>query len=178
LHNNYFTLPVLFIMVSSHYPMTYGHSLNWALLAGISLAGACTRHWFNLRGQGHRNRWLLPVAAVLMVGLAFVSKPKVHTVSSEVKLDFYQEVYPIVQKRCVTCHAAKPTFPGYVAPPGGVLLETPEQIQGQAGKILQNAVNTPYMPPGNLTKITEAERALLGQWIQMGAKLPTPAADD
>tara|TARA_Y100001934_G_scaffold280808_1_gene388574 strand:- start:1724 stop:2065 length:342 start_codon:yes stop_codon:yes gene_type:complete len=113
-----------------------------------------------------------------MVGLAFVSKPKVHTVSSEVKLDFYQEVYPIVQKRCVTCHAAKPTFPGYVAPPGGVLLETPEQIQGQAAKILQNAVNTPYMPPGNLTKITEAERALLGQWIQSGAKLPTGAADD
>ncbi|MAO83785.1 MAG: hypothetical protein CMH50_07870 [Myxococcales bacterium] len=172
LHNNYFTLPVLFIMVSSHYPMTYGHRLNWALLAGISLAGACTRHWFNLRGQGHRNRWLLPVAAVLMVGLAFVSKPKTYASPAGGNLDFYQEVYPILQKRCVTCHAAQPTFPGYLAPPGGVILETPEQIKSHAAKIMQNAVNTPYMPPGNLTKITEEERSTLGQWVQAGAKIP------
>ena len=70
-------------------------------------------------GQGHRNRWLLPVAAVLMVGLAFVSKPKTYAFPAGGNLDFYQEVYPILQKRCVTCHAAQPTFPGYLAPPGG-----------------------------------------------------------
>ena len=171
LHNNYFTLPVLFIMVSSHYPMTYGHELNWALLAGISLAGACTRHWFNLRGQGHMNQWLLPVAAVLMVALAFVSKPKAVEVAAGVTIDFSHEIHPIIQKRCVTCHANKPTFPGYPGAPGGIVLETPEQIKSQAQKILQHSVNTHYMPLGNLTKITPEERTLLGQWVLSGARL-------
>src|SRR5204862_493471 len=72
LHNNYLTLPVLFIMVSNHYPATYGSWLNWAILAGLSVVGALTRHWFNLRNQGRRAVWILPAAALGMVGLAFV----------------------------------------------------------------------------------------------------------
>ena len=71
LHNNYLTLPVLYIMVSSHYPMTYGHEWNWAILCVLSIAGAGIRHWFNLRGRGELNQWILPAAAVLIVGLAF-----------------------------------------------------------------------------------------------------------
>ncbi len=73
LHNNYFTLPVLFIMVSNHFPFTYGHEAGWAVLAALCVIGAGVRHWFNLRGKGHLNAWILPVAAVAMMALAFVS---------------------------------------------------------------------------------------------------------
>src|SRR5437899_11825535 len=76
LHNNYFTLPVLFIMVSSHYPATYGHRLNWLILAGLAGVGVATRHWFNLRNEGRPNGWLLPGAALAMVALAGVTAPR------------------------------------------------------------------------------------------------------
>ena len=79
LHNNYLTLPVLFIMVSSHYPATYGHPLNWAILAGLAVIGVGTRHWFNLRNQGRRNAWLLPAAALGLVALALVTRPRSDT---------------------------------------------------------------------------------------------------
>lgn len=170
LHNNYFTLPVLFIMISSHYPMTYTHEWNWALLVGFTVAGAAVRHWFNLRGQGHRNAWLLPVATLVMVALTFVTKPA-PPVEVTKTVSFAEDIHPIVQKRCVTCHAAKPSFPGYIAPPGGVVLETPEQIKGQAQQMLKHAVLSNYMPLGNLTKITEEERAMIGQWVRSGAPL-------
>src|SRR5207247_1050687 len=75
-HNNYFTLPVLFIMVSSHYPETYGHTLSWLILAALALVGVATRHWFNLRNEGRPNGWLLPGAALAMVALAVVTAPR------------------------------------------------------------------------------------------------------
>src|SRR3989442_6566656 len=75
LHNNYFTLPVLFIMVSSHYPATYGHRLNWLILAGLAVGGVATRHWVNLRNPGRHNMWLLPRAAVPPVALALGTPP-------------------------------------------------------------------------------------------------------
>jgi uncharacterized membrane protein len=170
LHNNYFTLPVLFIMISSHYPMTYSHEWNWALLAGISLAGAGTRHWFNLRGQGHKNAWILPVAAVLMVSAAFVTRPAPPP-PIDGALSFALDIHPIVTRRCTPCHAEKPTLLGYTAPQGGIKLENGPEIKGHAQKILQHAVLTKYMPLGNLTKITEAERVKLGQWVRSGAAL-------
>ena len=173
LHNNYFTLPVLFIMVSSHYPMTYGHPLNWVLLVLISVAGAATRHWFNLRGQGHKNAYLLPIAAVAMFAAAFIAKPDVAEFEGE-RVSFSTDVMPIIQARCTPCHAQKPTWVGYTAPQGGVLLETSQQIQAQAQKILQNAVMTNYMPLGNLTKITDEERQLLGRWVRSGAQVDKP----
>src|SRR2546427_11455247 len=76
LHNNYLTLPVLFIMVSSHYPATYGHRLNWAILAGLAVIGVATRHWFNLRNQGQKNVWMLPAAGLALVALALVTAPR------------------------------------------------------------------------------------------------------
>src|SRR3989442_13469587 len=76
LHNNYFTLPVLFIMVSSHYPATYGHRLNWLILAGLAVGGGAPRHWVNLRNHGHPNVWLLPGAAVGMGAPPLVAAPR------------------------------------------------------------------------------------------------------
>ncbi|MFN3201340.1 MAG: urate hydroxylase PuuD [Bradymonadia bacterium] len=168
LHNNYFTLPVLFIMVSNHYPMTFGHAYNWAVLIALSLISAGVRHWFNLRGQGHKNVWILPVAAGAMVALALVSAPKAADDGPPVS---FAEAKLIINTRCSPCHSAQPTQPGFVSPPGGIVYDTPEQIQRMAGRIHAQAVSAKVMPPGNLTGITDAERAALGRWIRAGANI-------
>lgn len=171
LHNNYLTLPVLFIMVSNHFPFTYGHEAGWAVLAAISVIGAGVRHWFNLRGKGHLNTWILPAAAVAMFALAFVSHgPRARVAPSDAP-DF-AEVQAIIEARCVTCHAAQPAFPAYTEPPLGLILTTPESIASNAEKIHAQAVATHTMPLGNVTQITESERETLGKWIDAGAPLP------
>ena len=168
LHNNYLTLPVLFIMVSNHYPMTYGHALNWALLAGISLVGAAVRHWFNLRGQGKKNVWLLPAGAVGMVALALVSAPRSTEYEGEAS---FAMVRDIVERRCVPCHSAAPTHPLYQdqVAPLGVMFDQPQQILDRAARIHNQVVVTRQMPLGNLTGITDEERAIVGAWFQRGA---------
>ncbi len=166
LHNNYFTLPVLFIMVSNHYPMTYGHEWNWAILAGLSLVGALTRHWFNLRGQGQKNAYLLPVAAAGMVAMAFVTMPKSYDDHRPVR---FAEVRSIIETRCVQCHSATPTFEGFATAPAGVILDTPQQIAAMAHRINTQVVVSKIMPLGNITNITQEERDIIGAWFHQGA---------
>ncbi|MCA9540981.1 MAG: urate hydroxylase PuuD, partial [Myxococcales bacterium] len=120
LHNNYMTLPVLFIMVSGHYPITYGHAWNWAILAGLSLSGAVIRHWFNLRGRGQHNVILWPLAVAGVLALAFVTRPATIDVGGDVP-DFATKIHPIIQQRCTPCHARETTWPGIVGPQKGVL---------------------------------------------------------
>ena len=175
LHNNYFTLPVLFIMVSSHYPATYGHRLNWLILAGLAVVGVATRHWFNLRNQGRHNVWLLPGAAVAMVAIALVTAPRRDVAASgpaalERGVSF-ADVRVIVARRCAPCHSAAPTVAGLAAAPLGVALDTPQEIRARAERILAVAVETHAMPLGNVTAMTDQERALLGNWISSGAAL-------
>jgi len=178
LHNNYFTLPVLFVMVSSHYPMTYGHRLNWLVLAGLTLVGVATRHWFNLRNQGWRGRgkqarpnaWLLPGAAGAMVALALVTAPRGGDEAAGGNASF-ADVRVIVARRCAPCHSAVPTFPGFIGAPRGLILDTPDDIHAQRERILTAAVTTRVMPLGNVTGMTEEEREELGRWIRAGARL-------
>jgi uncharacterized membrane protein len=168
LHNNYFTLPVLFIMVSNHFPMTFGHAYNWSILAAIALIGAGIRHYFNLKSKGHLNVWILPVAAVAIFALAFVIRPQ-STSSGSVQASItYAEVKPIIKERCMACHAAKPTL--VPVAPKGVMYDDPAVVQGIASKIKMQ-VSTNVMPPGNITKMTEEERALLLSWIDAGASI-------
>ena len=158
-------------MISNHFPMTYGHSFNWAVLAAISFLGAGIRHWFNLRSKGHLNVWILPAATVGMLALAFVIRPQTSTsVALEAGADpvKYAQVAEIFEARCVTCHATVPTFAGVAAPPQGLVLTDPAQAQGAAAKIKSQAVDSVIMPPGNITKITDEERAILGSWIAAG----------
>jgi uncharacterized membrane protein len=171
LHNNYFTLPVLFIMVSNHYPMTFGHAWNWAILAAISLIGAGVRHWFNLRGQGQKNVWLLPAAAVAIVALALVSAPRSNTYEGEVT---FAMVRDIVERRCVECHSSAPTNAIYrdVGAPQGIMFDTPQQIVDRAARIHNQVVLTQQMPLSNMTNMTDEERAILGAWYQRGAPGP------
>jgi uncharacterized membrane protein len=172
LHNNYFTLPVLFVMISGHYPVTYGHPWSWAVLAGLFAAGVATRHWFNLRNQGRRNRWLLPGAAVALVALAVVTAPRPSTAAADPDAAAqFARVRVVLAERCAPCHSSVPTYPGFATAQGGVVLDTPEQMRTWAGRIVERAVSAKTMPLGNVTGMTDEERELLGAWMRGGARV-------
>ena len=174
-HNNYLTLPVLFIMISNHFAgTTWGHTHNWMILAALSLIGASARHYFNLKHKGKHKQWILPAAALAMVALAFVARPQPAVSNAQTSSVTYRDIHPIIVQRCQPCHSAKPSYPGFTAPPKGVVYDTPENIQILAQKIKMQAVTTIVMPPGNITEITDAERALLGAWVDAGAPIPSP----
>ena len=171
-HNTYFTLPVLFIMISSHYPMTYGSKHGWAILAVFMLSGALIRQYFVLRHVGKNLVALPAVAVALLLGLAVAIAPAPRSVSPAGAASVsFAKVQPIIAVRCAVCHAAKPTFAGFQQPPGGLTFDTPEQIKAAAPRIHQQTIATQAMPIGNLTKMTDDERALLGKWLAEGAKL-------
>ena len=170
-HNTYFTLPVLFTMMSIHYPMTYGHRHAWAVLAVIMLAGALIRQYFVLRHSGKNAIALPAAAAALLVGLGIAIAPSPSTTSAAAKAVTFARVQPIVAERCTVCHAEKPSFPGFQQPPGGLLLDTPERIKAAAQRIHQQTIATQAMPIGNLTKMTDEERRLLGEWLAADAPL-------
>ncbi|MCF8466382.1 MAG: urate hydroxylase PuuD [Sneathiella sp.] len=169
LHNNYFTLPVLFIMISNHYPMTYGNHYGWLLLAGISLVGVLVRHFFNMKNQGQAKQGfiLLPIAFILFFAIAYAAAPKSEDQSSTEKVPF-TTVEKIIQERCSSCHAAKPANADFETPPKGVKLATAAQILREKTRIKQQAVNTKTMPLGNATQMTDEERKLVGRWIAQG----------
>jgi uncharacterized membrane protein len=166
-HNTYFTLPVLFIMISIHYPMTYDSAYGWLVLAGIGLAGVLVRYFFIL---SHKEKIVpaLPVAAfVLLAVIAFLIMPR----SGATKAVSFAQVQPVFAQRCAVCHAAHPAQPGFSAAPAGVLLDTPQHIASNAQRIYQQAVTTTAMPLGNITGMTKAERELVGGWIAGGARI-------
>lgn len=175
-HNNYFTLPVLFIMISNHFAMTYSHAWNWLVLAVIMAAGVLIRHYFNLRHKG-RNAWGYPAAAaVLLLALAVAIAPRplpkavAATGSAHAAAPDFARVQAVIYQRCISCHSAKPTQPGFASPPLGMMLQTPDLIHQNAAKIYQQAVQLKAMPIGNLTQMTDEERALIGAWFEAGAQ--------
>lgn len=171
LHNNYLTLPVLFAMISNHYPITYGHPYGWVILAVVMVIGGLVRHFFNLKNQGRGIRYeFLAAAFLLTIGLAFFTHwdPRRATLAEGVTVE---DVQKVVAARCTACHAAKPTFDGIAEAPKGVMLETTAQIRRFASLISQQAVRTEAMPPGNATEMSVDERQILGAWIAAGAPL-------
>jgi uncharacterized membrane protein len=174
-HNNYFTLPVLFIMISNHYAMTYRNEHAWAVLAVIMAAGVFIRHFFNLRHKG-RVEWKYPAAGVaLLLALAVViapAAPRPGAPGADNAAQFAQ-VRAIIGQRCVSCHASHPTQPGFATAPAGVMLDDPRAISQNSARIYQQAVQLKAMPLANLTNMTDAERAQLGAWFEAGAKTGT-----
>ena len=169
-HNTYFTFPVLFIMISNHFPMTYASSSGWLVLATISVAGVMIRQFFVLADKARYVPALPAGAALVLFATAFAVAPHEPpaTAAAGAPVTFAQ-VAPIVAERCTVCHAAHPTQPGFAAAPQGVLLDTPEHIAANAQNIAVQAVESHAMPIGNVTHITDAERAALGAWIAAGA---------
>ena len=172
-HNNYFTLPVLFIMISNHYAMTYNHAYNWLVLAAMMAAGVLIRHFFNLKHKG-KIAWGYPAAGVLIllaVAIAIAPRPAGGAAAGKVSdADQFAKVQVIISQRCTSCHSDKPTQAGFATAPAGMLLQTPELIHKNAAKVYQQAVQLKAMPLANLTNITEDERATIGAWYLAGAK--------
>ena len=174
-HNNYFTLPVLFIMISNHYAMTYRHEHAWAVLAAIMAAGVLIRHFFNLRHKG-RTEWRYPAAGVaLLLALAIAIAPRPPAVATGAAAGGdpaarFARVQAIVNQRCVSCHADKPTQAGFASAPAGVMLHNATLLRQNAARIYQQSVQLKAMPIANLTNMTDAERAELAAWFEAGAK--------
>jgi uncharacterized membrane protein len=166
-HNTYFTLPVLFTMTSNHFAMTYSHEYNWAILIAISLAGALVRVYFVARHKGSASPLPIIMAAMLLLIVAAAMAPRSSAATATGVVNF-DAVRNVVHERCTTCHSTTPTFPGFLAAPGGVLLETDEQIVAETSRIHQQTVVMRVMPIGNLTGITDEERALIDQWYLAG----------
>lgn len=167
-HNTYFTLPVLFTMISNHYAGLYGHEWNWVLLLMISVAGALIRVWFVQRHKGDPNPLVLAAGLVALALTALLALPRPSDDGGGPVA--FDQLLPILQERCISCHATKPTQEGIAAPPKGVIFETPEQIRARAAAIYQQAAQSRVMPPGNMTHITDAERRMIARWFKGGAQ--------
>jgi uncharacterized membrane protein len=189
-HNTYFTLPVLFVMISNHYAMTYGARYNWLVLIAISFAGACLRAWFVARHRaGERGGQVPALPALLGVltlagvvvalaplsggGHAAMNPVATNTLAPAaapvVAAGELTRVQQIVHVRCAPCHAARPTQAGFSAAPNGVLLETLDQLLVHLTQV-QQQLSAHAMPLGNLTAMTEDERATVLMWIGHGAQ--------
>jgi len=162
LHNNYMTLPVLFIMISPHYPMTYGAERPWLVLALLGLTGVAVRHVFNLRGRGKATGPAIAVAVALaLVTVTYVTLEKKGVSGPAGKLT-YAEIQPLLATHCAGCHNVNP-------PPLGVALDSWEHVSAASARIKRVAVDSQIMPLGNPTGMTPAERQKLGAWIAAGA---------
>ena len=168
-HNNYFTLPVLFIMISHHYASTYGHAHAWAILTLISAAGVAIRHFFNRRHKGVL-AWQYPlIGAALLGAAAWWSTPRLPPLPKVEGAVTFDRVRAIIGQRCANCHSPTPTFPGLPQPPAGVVLHAPDVIVANAQRIYQQVVATRIMPLGNITQMTDQERAVIAAWMAGGA---------
>ncbi len=164
LHNNYFTLPVIFIMISNHYPFVYAHEFGWLRLMCIGAITAYARHYFNLKNRGIHKPHILLVAAILAISLAVAMQPNAPVLNTTGQVTDTQ-VMQVVTKHCLSCHAASPSQAGFNAPPAGIVLATPAQLRAHGDRILKVAVYADVMPMGNMTGMTADERQLLGTWL-------------
>jgi len=165
-HNTYFTLPVLFVMISNHYAMTYGHPYNWLILIALSLAGALIRVYFVMRHRGRAPLAPLIASVLIIVATAAAIAPSAPPTRAQSAPVDFERVQGIIDERCAGCHAESPTQPGFSAPPKGLVLETRAQIIANAAPIYRQTVESEVMPIGNLTGMTEAERRVIGNWYE------------
>ena len=192
-HNTYFTLPVLFTMISNHYALAFGAQYNWLVLMAMCAAGVLIRTYFVKRHKRHErggktSPWpaMIGLSIIAATAAALVPKPAAGgfagrtaasgmapSAAANTDAGFksaasqFAAVRQIVARRCVPCHAAQPSQPGFSAAPNGVLLDTPADLLARAA-VLAPQVETRAMPIGNLTGMTESERTQLLDWIRRG----------
>lgn len=178
-HNNYLTLPVILMMISQHYPMLYDNENSWLVVTLVLLAGATIRHFFNLMHSGRpilSLRWQWPTAAALMVALIVYLSWRPEP-PADAEIPTAKDILAISQTRCVSCHAARPTDPDTEKAPGGVMLETVDELRRHAARVLKQSVLSNAMPLGNKTGMTAAEREAVGLWIRAGMPEGEDATD-
>jgi uncharacterized membrane protein len=163
-HNTYFTLPVLFVMTSNHYAMTYSHEYNWAILIGISIAGALIRIYFVARHKGDASKVPAVLAVLLLAIIAALIAPQSKIADTEGVT--FSQVQNVINARCTSCHSSAPVHPAFPAAPLGVMFDNAEQILAEADRIYQQTVVTRVMPIGNLTAMTDEERLIVDLWYQ------------
>jgi uncharacterized membrane protein len=178
LHNNYLTLPVIFFMLSNHYPLAFATEFNWIIAALVFLMGVTIRHWFNTtHARKGQPTWTWLVTVLIFIVIIWLSTvPKVLTGETEVSLSareqsFVENVHftavrDVVQSRCSMCHAAEPVWEGIVRAPKSVKLETDGEIAAHAREIYIQAGRSHAMPPGNITDLSNEERQLLVAWFE------------
>ena len=177
LHNNYLTLPVIFFMLSSHYPLAFATQWNWLIASLIFLEGAVIRHWFNTHHAKKGNpHWTWAVAVVIFIVIAWLSsagkpgdsKQEVASASAEPFLaaSHFPAVRDVILGRCSMCHAAEPSYEGVLEAPKNVHLDSDAAIANHAEQIAIQAGYSVAMPPGNVSEITPAERALIVAWYR------------
>ncbi|RLD29240.1 MAG: hypothetical protein DRI75_03975 [Bacteroidetes bacterium] len=168
--NNYFTLPVLFVMISNHFPSTFGSSYQWIVLIAITLGTAGIKHYLNIREKGQLSVWVMPISVLLLLSVAFVTaptKPNYEDCKETVSL---AEISTIINNRCTSCHSSNPTDTVWKVAPNGVKYDTAEQIFNLRDKIFQRVVMSKNMPfNNNQTGMTQEERDMINCWINQGA---------
>ncbi|MCL4747936.1 MAG: urate hydroxylase PuuD [Burkholderiaceae bacterium] len=167
LHNSYLMFPTVVLMLSTHFPLLYGHRYAWVVMCLVIVAFALARHVVATGGAG---KWALPPA----IGLLAIGAVVVGTVApgrSQSDAVPFASARRVVIERCLECHSSVPDDKRYAAAAGGIALDTPQEIARHAARIRDSAVRLRTMPPGDGGGMTDAERALLGHWIEQGAKL-------
>jgi uncharacterized membrane protein len=171
-HNNYLTLPVVFLMISNHYPLLFATRFNWLIMAIVLATGPVIRHFFNARHEGKASpwwTWAVAAAAMIAVGLLSAAGPRETKTSATPPKADIKTVENIVISRCSMCHGAEPVWDGFATAPKGVLLDARAEIVRRARLIDINAVRSRAMPPGNVTEMTDNERHVLAAWLAAGA---------
>ncbi|WP_018237430.1 urate hydroxylase PuuD [Ensifer sp. BR816] len=181
-HNNYLTLPVLFLMLSNHYPLAFGTAYNWIIASLVFLMGVTIRHWFNTQhARKGSPTWTWLVTVLLFIVIMWLSTvPKVLSEGGEARASTteqavvatadFSKVRDTVLGRCSMCHAREPGWEGIVVPPKGVILESDGNIVEHAREIYLQAGRSRAMPPANVTGVTEEERQLLATWYETAVK--------
>ena len=181
LHNNYLTLPVIFFMLSSHYPLAFATEWNWVIASLVFLIGVVIRHYFNTRHARKGNpHWTWAVAIALFLVIAWLSSgPKLPNAETQILPSAAAERFIdtphfaaaslLVQMRCSMCHTAEPVWEGIHEAPKNVILDSDVAIANRARDVAMQAGYSHAMPPGNVTEMTDEERALLVEWYREGA---------
>ncbi len=170
MHNSYLTFPVLFIMLSNHYPQTWGMRDNWFPLALLIVLGASVRHL--MIGKTKAKAWAAVPAAAALALAVFATKPKVVSAGAVARMDMtvFPEARAIINRRCLPCHSQYPTDDVFRAAPNGVMFDSPDLVLARADRIRERAVVQATMPLGNKTGMTDEERATLGRWLVAGGR--------
>jgi uncharacterized membrane protein len=169
--NNYFTLPVLFVMISNHFPSTFGNTHQWLILLGITLGTVGVKHYLNLREKGELAVWVFPISVVLLLAIAFITAPEMPKYEDCKESVSFEQVNTIITTRCIECHSATPTDNVWKVAPNGLKYDTPEQIYNLRDKIFQRVVVSKNMPfNNNQTGMTQEERDMINCWISQGAQ--------